>query len=79
MKCIHYMNIVWLRESPPLQGLDGERAERVLELCGVTVNKNTCPGDKSALHPGGLRLGLSLPSSLPSSFVVIIIFLRDLL
>ena len=21
------------------------------------VNKNTCPGDKSALRPGGLRLG----------------------
>jgi glycine hydroxymethyltransferase len=39
------------------KGLDGERAEKVLELCGVTVNKNTCPGDKSALHPGGLRLG----------------------
>ena len=41
------------------QGLDGDRAERVLELCGITVNKNTCPGDKSALHPGGLRLGQS--------------------
>ena len=22
-----------------------------------SVNKNTCPGDKSALRPGGLRLG----------------------
>lgn len=22
-----------------------------------SVNKNTCPGDKSALHPGGLRIG----------------------
>lgn len=32
--------------------------EKVLELCSVTVNKNTCPGDKSALHPGGLRLGM---------------------
>lgn len=39
------------------KGLDGERVEKVLELCNMTVNKNTCPGDKSALHPGGLRLG----------------------
>jgi glycine hydroxymethyltransferase len=39
------------------QGLDGARAERVLELAGITCNKNTCPGDKSALKPSGLRLG----------------------
>lgn len=39
------------------KGLDGARVERVCELAGVTVNKNTCPGDKSALNPGGLRLG----------------------
>ena len=37
--------------------MDGARAERVLELSSITVNKNTCPGDKSALNPGGLRLG----------------------
>lgn len=28
-----------------------------LFLYFVTVNKNTCPGDKSALRPGGLRIG----------------------
>ncbi|XP_026121573.1 serine hydroxymethyltransferase, mitochondrial-like [Carassius auratus] len=39
------------------QGMDGARAERVLELLSITANKNTCPGDKSALTPGGLRLG----------------------
>lgn len=39
------------------QGLDGARVERICELCNITVNKNTCPGDKSALNPGGLRLG----------------------
>lgn len=38
-------------------GIDGARAERVLELASITANKNTCPGDKSALTPGGLRLG----------------------
>ena len=39
------------------RGVDGARVERVLELCGVASNKNTVPGDKSALRPGGLRLG----------------------
>uniref|UniRef100_A0A8B9RG38 Serine hydroxymethyltransferase n=1 Tax=Astyanax mexicanus TaxID=7994 RepID=A0A8B9RG38_ASTMX len=39
------------------QGMDGARAERVLELVSITANKNTCPGDKSAITPGGLRLG----------------------
>ena len=39
------------------QGIDGSRVERVLELVGVAANKNTVPGDKSALVPGGLRMG----------------------
>lgn len=39
------------------QGIDGARVERILELVGVAANKNTVPGDKSALTPGGLRMG----------------------
>jgi len=39
------------------QGLDGARAETVLEIVSIACNKNTCPGDKSALKPGGIRLG----------------------
>jgi len=38
-------------------GIDGAKGEYVLELSAITVNKNTCPGDASALHPGGVRLG----------------------
>lgn len=38
-------------------GTDGGRAEKVLEACSIACNKNTCPGDKSALRPSGLRLG----------------------
>ncbi|EWC46927.1 mitochondrial putative serine hydroxymethyltransferase [Drechslerella stenobrocha 248] len=38
-------------------GVDGAKVERVLELCNVAANKNTVPGDKSAMKPGGLRLG----------------------
>eukprot|EP00179_Madagascaria_erythrocladioides_P007223 CAMPEP_0198314204 /NCGR_PEP_ID=MMETSP1450-20131203/4936_1 /TAXON_ID=753684 ORGANISM="Madagascaria erythrocladiodes, Strain CCMP3234" /NCGR_SAMPLE_ID=MMETSP1450 /ASSEMBLY_ACC=CAM_ASM_001115 /LENGTH=499 /DNA_ID=CAMNT_0044017245 /DNA_START=32 /DNA_END=1531 /DNA_ORIENTATION=- len=38
-------------------GADGSRAERVLELGSIALNKNTVPGDKSAFNPGGIRLG----------------------
>ena len=31
--------------------------DKVLEAIGVACNKNTCPGDKSALRPSGIRLG----------------------
>ena len=37
--------------------IDGARVERVLELVGVASNKNTVPGDRSAMKPGGLRMG----------------------
>jgi glycine hydroxymethyltransferase len=39
------------------KGVDGARVERVLELVNIASNKNTVPGDKSALIPGGLRIG----------------------
>jgi len=39
------------------RGIDGARVEKVLEASFITVNKNSVPGDKSALVPGGLRLG----------------------
>jgi glycine hydroxymethyltransferase len=40
-------------------GLDGAKAEKVLEAVSVAVNKNTCPGDVSALKPSGIRLGMT--------------------
>jgi glycine hydroxymethyltransferase len=39
------------------RNIDGARVERVLELVGVASNKNTVPGDRSAVKPGGLRMG----------------------
>ena len=39
------------------KGIDGARGDRLLELVGIAANKNTCPGDKSALKPSGIRLG----------------------
>ncbi len=37
--------------------LSGDQAARVLDLAGIVLNRNTIPGDKSALNPSGLRLG----------------------
>ncbi|KAI9101197.1 serine hydroxymethyltransferase [Phlyctochytrium arcticum] len=39
------------------KGIDGARVERILELANIATNKNTVPGDRSALIPGGLRIG----------------------
>ncbi|KAJ1943569.1 Serine hydroxymethyltransferase, cytosolic, partial [Linderina macrospora] len=39
------------------KGIDGARVERVLEMAKIAANKNTVPGDRSAMVPGGLRLG----------------------
>ena len=38
-------------------GLDGARVEAVLEQVNIACNKNTTPGDKSALTPMGIRIG----------------------
>ncbi len=36
--------------------LSGDQAARILALAGLVVNRNTIPGDTSALRPSGLRL-----------------------
>jgi glycine hydroxymethyltransferase len=38
-------------------GLTGSQFEYVAELCSISVNKNTIPGDTSALSPSGIRIG----------------------
>ena len=37
--------------------IDGARVQNVCDKVQITLNKNSVPGDKSALNPGGLRLG----------------------
>ena len=37
--------------------VDGARVEAVLEQVNIACNKNAVPGDKSALTPGGIRIG----------------------
>lgn len=37
--------------------LSGDMAARILDLAGIVANRQTIPGDTSALRPNGLRLG----------------------
>ncbi|MBE9524478.1 MAG: glycine cleavage system aminomethyltransferase GcvT [Chloroflexi bacterium] len=38
--------------------LSGDYAARLLDLAGITTNRNTIPGDRSALRPSGVRMGM---------------------
>jgi glycine hydroxymethyltransferase len=49
-------NHMVLLDLKPLS-LDGARVEAVLEQVNIACNKNTTPGDKSALTPMGIRIG----------------------
>ncbi len=46
--------ILW--DVKPL-GINGAQLEKVLEFADVSLNKNTVVGDKSAVTPGGVRIG----------------------
>ena len=48
-----HMVLVDLRNK----SLDGARVEAVLEQANIACNKNSIPGDKSALTPCGIRIG----------------------
>ena len=48
-----HMVLVDLRPN----SIDGARIEAVLEQVNIACNKNSVPGDKSALTPGGIRIG----------------------
>lgn len=39
------------------KSITGGKAEKILEFVGISVNKNTIPGDLSALNPSGIRIG----------------------
>lgn len=51
----NHMLCVDLRKSRNV--MDGARVERVMELANLAANKNTVPGDVSAMSPGGIRMG----------------------
>jgi len=39
------------------QGLTGSKFEKMCDHLHITLNKNTIIGDKSAITPGGARIG----------------------
>merc|ERR1740123_2100043 len=39
------------------KGVNGNKSELVCEAASIVLNKNTIPGDKSAMNPSGLRVG----------------------
>jgi glycine hydroxymethyltransferase len=39
------------------RGVTGSKVEKVMDLMHITANKNSVVGDKSAVNPGGIRLG----------------------
>eukprot|EP00351_Strombidinopsis_sp_SopsisLIS2011_P001699 CAMPEP_0116875500 /NCGR_PEP_ID=MMETSP0463-20121206/7491_1 /TAXON_ID=181622 /ORGANISM="Strombidinopsis sp, Strain SopsisLIS2011" /LENGTH=78 /DNA_ID=CAMNT_0004521265 /DNA_START=986 /DNA_END=1222 /DNA_ORIENTATION=- len=39
------------------KGLTGSKIEKLCDEVHITLNKNTIPGDKSAVTPGGVRIG----------------------
>mmetsp|Transcript_68395 Transcript_68395/g.142604 ORF Transcript_68395/g.142604 Transcript_68395/m.142604 type:complete len:487 (-) Transcript_68395:166-1626(-) len=51
----NHLVLVNLKKSK--KGMDGARVERVLEIANIAANKNTIPGDVSAMQPGGIRMG----------------------
>jgi len=38
-------------------GISGSKFEKIAEMCGMSLNKNTIPADRSALNPNGIRIG----------------------
>ncbi|GMI31622.1 hypothetical protein TrRE_jg6442 [Triparma retinervis] len=50
----NHLVLVDLKKS---RQIDGARVERILEMACMSTNKNTVPGDTSALTPGGIRMG----------------------
>ena len=59
--------------------LDGARIETILNEIDMYINKNTVPGDKSALIPSGIRIGspaMTTRGCLEKDFVQIMNFLN---
>jgi len=61
-------------------GIDGARVENVLDAASITLNKNSVPGDKSAMVPGGIRIGtpaLTTRGLLEDDFIKVADFIHE--
>lgn len=54
-----HMVLIDLKEVKSKTGfrMSGEAASRILDLCGLTCNKNAIAGDENPVHPTAIRLG----------------------
>jgi glycine hydroxymethyltransferase len=61
-------------------GLTGSKYEKVCDAVSITLNKNCVPGDRSAVTPGGVRIGapaLTTRKMVESDFEQIAMFLHE--
>ncbi|PVU92899.1 hypothetical protein BB561_003545 [Smittium simulii] len=61
-------------------GITGSKMEKVCDMMGITLNKNSVVGDKSAVSPGGIRIGTSALTSrgfVEADFKVVADFLNE--
>jgi len=64
------------------QGITGSKFEKACDAVCITLNKNCVPGDRSAVTPGGVRIGapaLTTRMMVESDFETIADFLDELL
>jgi len=64
------------------QNITGSKFEKVCDAVCITLNKNCVPGDKSAITPGGVRIGtpaLTSRNMVEKDFEQISVFLHDAL
>lgn len=64
------------------QGLTGSKFEKICDAVCITLNKNCVPGDRSAVTPGGVRIGapaLTTRKMVESDFEQIALFLDEAL
>merc|ERR1712176_695016 len=64
------------------QKITGSKFEKACDFCCITLNKNCVPGDRSAVSPGGVRIGspaLTTRKFTESDFEQIAVFLHEVL
>jgi glycine hydroxymethyltransferase len=64
------------------QGVTGSKFEKTCDAVSITLNKNCVPGDRSAVTPGGVRIGtpaLTTRTMMEADFEQIAMFLHEAL
>jgi len=64
------------------QGVTGSKFEKTCDAVNITLNKNCVPGDRSAVTPGGVRIGTPAATTrkmVESDFEQIALFLHEAL